>query len=269
MKKPSVLLSFDTEEFDMPMEYGQQIPWEEQLGVCADGVDKLLLLLEAQNVNATFFVTGNFAEHESELTRKIALAHEIGSHTYYHSSFKNEDLLASRILLERITGKSVIGLRMPRMSYVDPLEVIKAGFLYDASINPTYLPGRYNNLGKPRTTFCEHGLLRIPATVSPIFRIPLFWLTFKNFPLALYKTLCKQALQKDGYICLYFHPWEFVDLSEYAIPGYTRRYSKELLLDRLDELISYLLKYAEFSTISEYLYQSGYLSITSKVTTQE
>ena len=70
---------------------------------------------------------------------------------------------------------------------VDAVSV--AGYCYDASIHPTWLPGRYNNLHLPKTSYFDNELLRIPASVSPTLRIPLFWLSFKNFPFEYYKKL--------------------------------------------------------------------------------
>ncbi len=85
---------------------------------------------------------------------------------------------------------------MPRMMPVDEKEVEKAGYSYNSSINPTFLPGRYNNLKVSRTYFKEGNVTQVPASVSPNFRIPLFWLSFHNFPLFFYKKLASDCLKK-------------------------------------------------------------------------
>ena len=61
--------------------------------------------------------------------------------------------------------------------------------------------------------------------VSPIFRIPLFWLSFHNFPLFFYKKLAIDVLKKDGYLNIYFHPWEFSDIKnkKFKLPGFTTK----------------------------------------------
>jgi hypothetical protein len=159
--------------------------------------------------------------------------------------------------LEEITGKPVTGLRMPRMRKVEMSEVKKAGYLYDSSINPTWLPGRYNNLTLPRTPYVQEGMLRLPASVSPNFRIPLFWLAFKNFPLTFFKYLVKRTLKKDGYVCLYFHPWEFTDINNYNLPKYTTRHCGEPLQQRLHQLIGFLQQEAEFITIQDWIKQKA------------
>lgn len=248
-----ILLSFDVEEFDMPLEYNYQISKQEQLTVGKKGMDRIMPVLNHTNIQATLFTTANFADHFPELIRGLSEQHEIASHTYYHSHFENEHLLSSKQKLETITGKPVYGLRMPRMRSVDMDEVKKAGYQYDSSINPTWLPGRYNNLHLPRTLYTDTGMLRLPASVSPNLRIPLFWLSFKNMPLQLFKFLALQTLKKDGYLCLYFHPWEFVDIHEYQLPLFTRRWCKDQLLERLENIIQYLQKEGEFISTRSFI----------------
>ena len=163
------------------------------------------------------------------------------------------DLLASRIRLEEIIQKPVKGLRMPRMRQVPVGDINEAGYSYDASIHPTWLPGRYNNFHLPRTKYSEQGLIRVPASVSPNFRIPLFWLSFKNFPYAIYLKLALQTLNKDGYLSLYFHPWEFTNITAFGLPKYTTKGSDKELLDKLYRLLNDLNKQAEFITMSDFL----------------
>ncbi len=243
-----VLLSFDVEEFDMPLEYQFDIPDEEQMRVGIKGLDAIMPILEA--VPCTLFTTANFANHFPEKIKELAKSHEIASHTFYHTAYETEDLLKSRLRLEEITGGKVTGLRMPRMRPVLMKDVLAAGYQYDSSINPTWLPGRYNNFHLPRTVYNEDGVKRIPASVSPGIRIPLFWLSFKNMPYNLYLQLCKQTLARDGYLCLYFHPWEFTSIEQFGLPGYTRRWCGSKLVERLNKLIRDLSKEANFSTMN-------------------
>jgi len=173
---PLVLMSFDVEEFDIPLEYNFNIDVNEQMQKGKEGLDALLPILQEHQIATTLFTTANFALHFPEAIQQLGKHHEIASHTFYHSAFKNEDLLQSKITLEKISGKKVTGLRMPRMRYVAMGEVIKAGYAYDSSINPTWLPGRYNNFHLPRTKYMDEGMIRLPASVSPNLRLPLFWL---------------------------------------------------------------------------------------------
>lgn len=250
-EQPLILLSFDVEEFDMPLEYQRQLCLDEQMEIGYRGLETIMPLINATEVSATFFTTALFATHFPADIRAISQRHEIASHTWYHSDFEISHLQKSREILETVTGKPVYGLRMPRMRKVAMEDVLAAGYRYDSSVNPTWIPGRYNNLHLSRTTYTDNGVLRVPASVSPLLRIPLFWLAFKNMPYAMFKKLALQTLQHDGYLCLYFHPWEFTDISNSGIPGYAKRWSGKVLYDRLGRLIADLSVYGRFASVSE------------------
>jgi peptidoglycan/xylan/chitin deacetylase (PgdA/CDA1 family) len=255
MKK--VLLSFDIEEFDMPMEYGKSISFEEQIAVSVEGTKIILDSLRDHQIPATFFSTVAFATHAPELIARIKNEnHELASHGYFHSTFKTQHLLESRIELERITGNPVSGFRMPRMMPVDEVEIQQAGYLYNSSLNPVYLPGRYNNFFKPRTLFNVQGLWHLPASATPLIRFPLFWLSFHNAPLWVYKTACKRTISRDNYLNLYFHPWEFTDLNRvgYGLPRYVSRNSGSEMVNRFCALLTWMKEQGyTFSTIIKFL----------------
>jgi hypothetical protein len=249
-----ILLSFDVEEFDLPLEYGQAISAEEQMATGLRGLQSMQDVLTATAVKSTLFTTANFAQHYPSEMLALAAKHEIASHTFYHSSYETSHLLQSRQVLSDLCKTEVTGLRMPRLRKVDMSDVLAAGYIYDSSINPTYLPGRYNNLKISRTVYNEENIVRVPTSVSPHLRIPLFWLAFKNLPYAVYKNLAIQTLKHDGYLCLYFHPWELTDISQYNVPGYTKRHSaNNVLKERMIRLIKDLSKYGDFVTTQEFL----------------
>lgn len=206
------------------------------------GTTLILDLLLRKNVKATFFCTVNFAMHAIDLIdRMIHEGHEVASHGYYHATFALEDLRSSKLALEQLTGTTVYGFRMPNMAPLDAVPIVDAGYLYNSSLNPTFLPGKYYYLDKPRRIFYENGLCQIPASVSAKFRIPLFWLSLHNIPFNIYKGMCRRAMRKDGYLNLYFHPWEFANLSspEVKLPSYIVRNSGDVLVERLSNLINY------------------------------
>lgn len=62
-----ILLSFDTEEFDVPREHGVEYSLEEGMKVSIFGTNRILDTLKENNVKATFFCTGNFAENAPKL----------------------------------------------------------------------------------------------------------------------------------------------------------------------------------------------------------
>jgi peptidoglycan/xylan/chitin deacetylase (PgdA/CDA1 family) len=239
-----VLLSFDIEEFDMPFEYNRVISFGEQISISSEGTLIILDLLKKHKLKATFFSTVTFAKNaEAIIGRIIAEGHELASHGYYHSDFKNEHLLQSRLALEELSGAKVTGYRMPRMMPVDETEIKKAGYHYNSSINPTWLPGRYNNRHISRTWFMQNRVIQIPASVSPILRFPLFWLSFHNLPIWLYIHLARKTYEKDGYINIYFHPWEFTRLQDkdrFGFPGYVSKNSGKDMIKRMDRFMQWI-----------------------------
>ncbi len=76
-----ILLSFDTEEFDVPREHGIDISLEEGVCVSVEGTRRILDCLKANGVKATFFCTGNFAQQApATLRRIIDEGHEVACH---------------------------------------------------------------------------------------------------------------------------------------------------------------------------------------------
>lgn len=251
-----VLLSFDIEEFDMPLEYKGRIPFEKQISISQTGLERILNILKKHQVKATFFSTVVFAENSRPLIERLLNeGHELASHTWFHSDFDEKHLKESKDRLEGLFSTKVTGLRMPRMMPVSKNAVEDAGYSYNSSINPTFLPGRYNNLKVSRTYFKEGKVTQIPASVSPNFRIPLFWLSFHNFPLSFYKKLASDTLKKDRYLNIYFHPWEFAEIKDedFKLPGFTVKNSGQDMVERFEEFISWLKnKKCNFGTFQEF-----------------
>lgn len=247
-----IVFTIDVEEFDTAFDHGYELPLSEQIAVSTAGLKPLIARMESEGVRGTLFTTATYALNEPTLIRELATRHEIASHGYYHGTFEPRDLLTSRQTLETLIGQPIMGFRKVRMGAVADADLLAAGYRYNSSLHPTWLPGRYNHLGEPRLAFQRGGLLHIPATVTPRLRIPLFWLSLKNFPFGVYKSLCRQTLQTDGQLNLYVHPWEFTDLRAYdRIPTYIRRYSNERLLDRVEELFRFLRPQGDFCTMNE------------------
>jgi len=132
-----------------------------------------------------------------------------------------------------------------------------AGYRYNSSINPTWIPTRYNNLRAPCSVSREEGLTIYPVSVSAPFRVPLFWISLHVMPLPLYKLLCRSALRRDGHLNLYFHPWEFsARLREpaFGVPGYLTHCSGTDLQRKFIRLLEWLkARGCRFLTTREYL----------------
>ena len=253
--RKTILLTFDLEEFDLPLEFGITISKEHQLKIALEGLRALLHLLKETEVSVTFFTTAYFASQFPEIIKEMSRSHEIASHMYFHSDNNVDHVQTSRTELSKIANQSIVGFRMPRFASMSLTEVKRAGYSYDSSMNPTFIPNRYNNFFRPRIIHRDPstGLVILPMSVTPIFRFPLFWLSFKNINYYFYLFLCKWCLWNDGYLHLYFHPWEFANLNQLKIPNYIKNPSGNQLTNLLRRLIADLKKKHDFSTIASYL----------------
>src|SRR5205809_94087 len=119
---------------EFPTLYHQGAGGEHQVAITFDdGPDprwtpKILDILKAANVKATFFVVGVNAERYPALVRRIVNeGHEIGNHTYYHPNLAlcwpehiRLELNATQLLLETITGRATTLFRPPYAADTGP-----------------------------------------------------------------------------------------------------------------------------------------------------
>jgi cellulose synthase/poly-beta-1,6-N-acetylglucosamine synthase-like glycosyltransferase/peptidoglycan/xylan/chitin deacetylase (PgdA/CDA1 family)/spore germination protein YaaH len=96
-----------------------------------DWTPKILDLLKAANVKATFFLVGVNAERYPNLVRRIVNeGHEIGNHTFYHPNLAlcwpehiRLELNATQLLLETVTGRATTLFRPPYASDTQPSQI--------------------------------------------------------------------------------------------------------------------------------------------------
>ena len=253
-----ICLSFDTEEFDVPREYGVKYDTtKEGMLVSQYGIERILQILNVESVRATFFCTSNFVLNATELVRRIQKeGHEIASHGCDHWKPKPDDAYRSKKIIEDTIGIHIDGYRQPRMSTVNNHKLADWGYRYNASLNPTLIPGHYSHLKSSRTPWVEEGVVQIPTSVSPHLRIPMFWLSLHHFPLKIYLWLMKRIVNYDNVFNTYFHPWEFYPLNEHPelkIPYFKRRKSGEGMIQRLEQVIAFAkVQGYNFGTYREY-----------------
>lgn len=255
-----ILLSFDTEEFDVPREHGVDFSLEEGMKVSIVGTNRILDCLKDNGVKATFFCTANFVRLAPEVMRRIIdEGHEVACHGVDHWQPKATDVEESKNTIESLLGIEVKGYRQPRMFSVSDSEIERMGYIYNSSLNPAFIPGRYMHLTAPRTWFMRGGVMQIPASVTPLLRFPLFWLSLHNLPQWLYHMMVRRVVAHDGYFVTYFHPWEFYELKEhpeYRMPFIIKNHSGLDMKARLDRLIKMLkAKGHRFATFTEFVGQ--------------
>jgi cellulose synthase/poly-beta-1,6-N-acetylglucosamine synthase-like glycosyltransferase/peptidoglycan/xylan/chitin deacetylase (PgdA/CDA1 family)/spore germination protein YaaH len=122
---------------EFPTLYHQGAGGEHQVAITFDdGPDpqwtpKILDILKAANVKATFFVVGVNAERYPALVRRIVdEGHEIGNHTYYHPNLAlcwpehiRLELNATQLLIETITGRATTLFRPPYNADTGPTDL--------------------------------------------------------------------------------------------------------------------------------------------------
>ena len=197
------------------------------------GLSRLLELLGAHDVRATFFVVGWQADRTPALVREIARqGHEIACHGYSHrfvyrlnrAEFR-EEVRRSRGILEAIVGEPVVGFRAPFFSITaDALwaldVLVEEGFHYDSSIFPVW-NHRYGIPGAAR----RPGLFTTPSGAA-LFEIPLSTVRFRAaglglnvpvsggayfrlYPYRLTRALIRRLEGSGERMVFYVHPWEY------------------------------------------------------------
>jgi len=250
----SIILTFDLEEFDLPREQNVHIEEEDMYKISIHGLTNLLTVLNKHDISATFFTTANFARKYSKTLINLSKTHEIASHGLSHSEpITLRNIREAKKLKEEIIGRPVRGFRAPRWQLKSTDIIDQAGFEYDSSSHPIYLPGRYNNLHQIRYLHRQNNLIEIPAsTIRPNFS--LFWLAFKNLPLTYAKNFTKLNFLQSKYTMLIQHPWEFTNLKNIPIPNYIKNPSGKKLARKLDDYIKFCKsnKY-KFQTCDQFL----------------
>ena len=218
---------------------------------------RVLEMLEARSIRATFFVLGWTASRHPALVRDIAaLGHELGCHSFYHEPvFRlsparfHKDTYRSKQLLEDISGVRVLGYRAPSFSLVNGTKwalhtLAELGFEYDCSINPVHHP-LYGNSDARRTPhLLDSGIWEFPvATVGlgPV-NVPIGGgAYFRLAPYKIFRLGWDRLNREEGLRGIfYFHPWE-IDADQPRLRArftsrlrqYTNLASTEKKLERL------------------------------------
>jgi hypothetical protein len=137
-------------------------------------------------------------------------------HNYKRMGFEQSlrCLEKARDILEQIIQQKVLGFRAPRLMYPSYKVIKSAGFVYDASLHPTFIPGKYNHFLSRRSVFYSEGIVVIPVSVTPFLRLPFSWIWFRNFGLGYSRFCTRLAGVRQSYIQIYFHPWEFEEIRD-------------------------------------------------------
>ena len=206
------------------------------LGELVEPTHKVLALLDAFEIQATFFVLGEVAEYYPRLVKQIhARGHEIACHGLEHFDLfllSRERFVSglreAKRRLEDLTGEPVLGYRAPNLIIepwvIDVLEEL--GFEYDSSVCPSRsLFGKYEGLAHaPLNPYrLSHGSLTRPGTRN-IVELPIPTFPVLKLPAATgiatrvfgkwWTQVALNAALRTGVASYYFHPYELAPVPD-------------------------------------------------------
>lgn len=233
-------MTIDVEDYFQVQALAGQVArgdWDTMPSRVAANMDRLLDILAATEVRATFFTLGWVAERHPALVRRMhAAGHELASHGYDHTRADAQDPVAFRAdirrakqALEDAAGVAIHGYRAATFS-IGPRNpwafavLAEEGHAYSSS---TY-PVRHDLYGDPGGARLPYqpqgagGLWEFPMTTLRLAgrNLPCSgggW--FRQLPYPAYRLLfaaAARASRRPG--IFYLHPWE-IDADQPRIPG--------------------------------------------------
>lgn len=212
------ILTIDVEEwfqFFEDLDYGEKYKnYEVRI---YENVDRILGLLEENNIKATFFVVGWIAKRYPDILKRIAKDFEIGSHTMTHKlvrslnkdEFYNE-VYSSVSLIEDLTSKKVRAFRAPGFS-IGKNELWAFEVLNDLGIgiDSSFLPYNFGvNISKTSPCIIEYNGIKIkefPINYKSVLSKGIIFSGGGYFRFFPYKLLNYWIKDLD-YFLAYIHP---------------------------------------------------------------
>ncbi len=240
----------------------------------AVGTGRLLDLLAAAGVRATFFVLGAAAQSAPGLVREIAgRGHEIATHGYGHgfvSRMEPEefraDLERSLEVLAGLVPGPVRGFRAPYFSIQRgtewAFEILRdCGLRYDSSVFPVR-NYRYGVPGAPRWAHeTDSGLIELPPSTWRLggTNLPVAGgAYFRLYPYIVTHFGLRRIAAEGHPVVFYLHPWEF-DPEQPRIPLPRRiAWPHYLNLRNTEQRLRRLLSDFPFTTAAEVLAARGW-----------
>ncbi len=270
-------LSIDVEEYYHGMEFAAAVPrdrhWQLPSRV-ERSIDRVLALLDAQKIRATFFTVGQVAAgHPHMIRRIIGAGHELACHSYQHELVSRQspdefraDVRRAKGVLEDLAGTAVVGYRAPNYSIGHEQAwaydiLLEEGFQYDSSVYPI-LHDRYGYPDAPRFPYeirrnGHHRLIEFPIGTTRLFGINLpvgGGGYFRLFPLLMTRYGIRRVNVHEAQpIMFYFHPWELdPDQPRPPMPWY-HRFRHYVGLNKQEVKLLRLFRSFHFTTVQEVL----------------
>ena len=241
---PQSIFSIDVEDWFNLSGTGMEPPpseWDRMESRVEGNFRGLLELLAENGSTATCFFLGYFGKRFPHLVREaVDAGHEIASHSYFHRLVYEmspnefyEDALASRQLLEDISGRPVRGYRAPAFSVTERTpwffeKLVEAGYEYDSSVFPAHhqTGGLATNKLAPHSIETRAGTIaEFPITVVRTLGAPMCFFGggyLRLFPYRLMRTMGRRVLSEGRPVVFYIHPRE-IDPEQPRLPLSRRR----------------------------------------------
>ena len=288
--KPLASVSLDLDNQWSYMKTHGDAGWENFPSYLDVFVPYVLDILDSLNLKITFFIVGQDAalDKNSDILGTLTeRGHEVGNHSFHHEPWLHlypkgqlkQDILDAGDYIYRTTGQKPIGFRGPGFAWSPALfEVLaETGYLYDASILPTYLGPlarlyyvRKSTLTREEKTqrkklygtfkeglrpvkpffwqlFSGEKMLEIPITTMPIMKTPfhLSYLLYLSrfstllmfFYLRIALTLCRITQTEPSFL---LHPLDL--LSGEQVPELAFFPGMDLSTNRKTQLFNKVIK---------------------------
>jgi len=267
-------ISIDLEDwfcaFNMTRVIGRA-DWERCELRVINNTERILHILDAHRVRATFFVLGWIAERAPDLVREISSrGHEIATHGYDHllltGSAQTEfeqDLNKGLDAIRRCgIDSAIVGYRAPSFTLVNgtmwALHTLeKFDIRYDSSVFPIGFHPEYGVPGAPLSPYrITDRIIEFPMTCVEVLgmRLPCSGgAYFRFFPYAYTKWCLKRVNAGGRPAVFYLHPWE-IDPGQPRIKlPLSKRMRHYYGIAQTEGKLNRLLGDFEFTTIREVL----------------
>jgi polysaccharide deacetylase family protein (PEP-CTERM system associated) len=265
------ILTFDIEEWFHILDHGSTKTageWQCYERRLDSNMDRIIGLLEDQDLKATFFCLGWVAREFPHIVRSlVAAGHEVATHSDQHQlayeqtpgEFRS-DLDTSIKSLEDVSGQKVRAYRAPGFSVKKENswvfeELISAGIEVACSIFPANRShGGFPGFGAatPSLVKTESGMIReFPINTTKLFGTNIIFSGGGYFRL-LPEVLLKRYIQRSDYVMTYFHPRDF-DPGQPIISGLSlaRRFKSYYGLRGAQRKLEALLNSYDFISLAD------------------
>jgi polysaccharide deacetylase family protein (PEP-CTERM system associated) len=234
----------------------------------------LLELLAAGGGTATCFVVGYFGKRFPLLIREaIAAGHEIAAHGYFHRLVYDmspgefyQDALATRKLLEDVSGRPVRGFRAPAFSLTEQTpwffeKLVEAGYIYDSSVFPAphQTGGLAGSALAPYTVPTAAGpLAEFPITTVRVLGKPMCFFGggyLRLFPYRVIRAMGRKAHSEGRPVIFYVHPREIDPQQPRMALSRRRRFTCYVNLKTTRPKIRHILRDFAVTSFDTYLAQ--------------